>query len=130
MGEADVVWPMVRKELSCLSIMSTSSVESSCYNSKATPFKHRAEYDEGMDYFKNPLRLNDNSCFVDGTILFNLARVHHNQGNYEEALGLYKRSLRALEKWPFCDEHLTLAILFGIGQIQYRCLLLICWACC
>lgn len=115
--DIDQAWPTVRKELSCLNLLSTSSVESS--DTSKTPFKHRAEYDEGMDYFKNPLRLSDTSRSVDGTILFNLARVHHNQGSYDDALGLYKRSLRALEKWPVCDEPLTLAILFGIGQIQY-----------
>jgi tetratricopeptide (TPR) repeat protein len=119
-GAADIAWPLARKEPSCLSssVGATSSVES-CDNSKATPFKHRAEYDEGMDYFKNPLRLDETSPFVDGTILFNLARVHHNQANYDDALLLYKRSLRALERWTVCDEQLTLAILFGIGQIQY-----------
>lgn len=108
--DLDIVWPNVRKELSSLTLMSASSVESS--DTSKTPFKHRAEYDEGMDYFRNPLRLNDNSSrSIDGTILFNLARVHHNQGNFDEALCLYKRSLRALEKWPVCDEPLTLAIL-------------------
>lgn len=96
--------------------ISTCSVESS--DTSKTPFKHRAEYDEGMDYFKNPLRLNDASRSVDGTILFNLARVHHNQGSYGDALALYKRSLRALES-ETTDELLILAILFGIGQIQY-----------
>jgi len=99
-----------------------------------TPFRHRAEYDEGMDYYNTPLRLSDGGgsggaadaadtparrC-VDGTILFNLARVHNNQGNYGDALELYKRSLRTLEKWPYSgDPTLTMAILFGIGQIQY-----------
>jgi tetratricopeptide (TPR) repeat protein len=113
----DLSWPVVRKELACLSLMPSTSVESS--DTSKTPFKHRAEYDEGMDYFKTPLRLNDTSPSIDGTILFNLARVHHNQGNYDDALGLYKRSLRALENGSVCDEPLTLAILFGIGQIQY-----------
>jgi tetratricopeptide (TPR) repeat protein len=114
----DLEWPKVRKELSTLTLISVSSVESS--DTSKTPFKHRAEYDEGMDYFKNPLKLGDNNNrSIDGTILYNLARCHHNQGNYDEALGLYKRSLRSLEKWPVCDEPLTLAILFGIGQIQY-----------
>lgn len=115
--EVDLMWPSVRKELSSITLMSASSVESS--DTTKTPFKHRAEYDEGMDYFRTPLRLGDKSRSVDGTILFNLARVSHDQGNYDEALTLYKRSLRALEKWPVCDEPLTLAILFGIGQIQY-----------
>jgi tetratricopeptide (TPR) repeat protein len=125
---ADVIgWPnnSVRKELSSLSLMSVSSVESS--DTSKTPFKHRAEYDEGMDYFRNPVRLGGEhpgssgggGRSVDGTILYNLARCHHNQGNYDNALCLYKRSLRSLEKWPVCDEPLILAILFGIGQIQY-----------
>jgi tetratricopeptide (TPR) repeat protein len=72
-----------------------------------------------MDVYKAPLRLNDASRSVDATILFNLARVHHNQGNYGDALALYKRSLRALERWPVADDALTMSILFGIGQIQY-----------
>lgn len=114
----DLEWPKVRKELSSLTLLSASSMESS--DTSKTPFKHRAEYDEGMDYFRNPLKLGDNANrSIDGTILYNLARCHHNQAEYEQALTLYKRSLRSLEKWPCCDEPLTLAILFGIGQIQY-----------
>ena len=116
-GEENELRFLVRKELSCLSIISNASIDSS--DTSKTPFKHRAEYDEGMDYFKNPLRLSDTSRSIDGTILFNLARIHHNQGNCDEALDVYKRSLRALEKAGVCDELLTLAILFGIGQIQY-----------
>jgi len=108
--DLDIVWLNVRKELSSLTLMSASSVESS--DTSKTLFKYRAEYDEGMDYFRNPLRLNENSSrSINGTILFNLARVHHNQGNFDDALCLYRRSLRALEKWPVCDEPLTLAIL-------------------
>jgi len=84
------------------------------------PFKHRAEYDEGMDYFNGARKLSDGTGHhCSGTILFNLARVHHNQGKYEDALGLYKRSLRAIEQFPVADDTLALAILFGIGQIQY-----------
>jgi tetratricopeptide (TPR) repeat protein len=82
-------------------------------------FHHRSEYDEGMDYFKTPLRLEDSSRSVNGTILFNLGRVSHNQGNYKDALELYQRSLEALASWPTSDEPLKLAILFGIAQIEY-----------
>jgi tetratricopeptide (TPR) repeat protein len=98
-------------------LFSSSSVETSDASKK--PFKHRSEYDEGMDYFKTPFRLDDSSRSMAGTILFNLGRVSHNQGNYDDALGLYKRSLKALERWPTRDEPLTLAILFCVGQIQY-----------
>jgi hypothetical protein len=59
--------------------------------------------------------------------------MSHNQGNFDDALGFYKRSLKALTRWPTptttttttattstCDdlEPLTLAILFGIGHVQ------------
>jgi tetratricopeptide (TPR) repeat protein len=116
-ADLEMHWPTIGKQLTSVSMTSMADIESS--DNSRIPFKHRAEYDEGMDYFRNPLRLSDASRSIDGTILFNLARVHHNQGNYGEALSLYKRSLRAVEKWPILDEALTLAILFGIGQIQY-----------
>ena len=122
--------PLVEPPSSSSDVMSTSSRNTTTTSSAATtttttPFKHRAEYDEGMDYFQTPLRLDDASRSVDGTILFNLARVHHNQGGYVEALSLYKRSLRALEDpqatsaTTTVDAPLFLAVLFGIGQIQY-----------
>ena len=98
-------------------LFSSSTSESS--GSKRNPFVHRSEYDEGMDYFRTPLRLNDSSRSVDGTILFNLGRVSHNQGSFDDALCLYKRSLKALELWSSRDVDLTLAVLFGIGHIQY-----------
>lgn len=41
----EITWPLVHKELASLSLMSASSVESS--DTSKTPFKHRAEYDEG-----------------------------------------------------------------------------------
>lgn len=99
--------------------------------------KHRAEYDEGMDYFRNPLPLEDHSKHIDCIILFNLARVYHNQNDYDEALAIYRRAWHKLEHGPQHDgsvgeneetkSHnkngdegvLALAILFGIGQIQY-----------
>jgi tetratricopeptide (TPR) repeat protein len=62
------------------------------------PFKHRAEYDEGMDFFQNPLHLAASSKTMDSTILFNLGRVHHDQGSHDDALTLYQRSLRALDQ--------------------------------
>jgi tetratricopeptide (TPR) repeat protein len=88
-------------------------------SSSSTANKHRSEYDEGMDVFKSPFRLTDSSKSLDGTVLFNLGRVSHNLGNYDDALGLYKRSLLSLEKLPQRDEPLTLAILVCVGQIQY-----------
>ena len=114
-----------KKELSSLGLFG-SAVESSDDNSK-TPFKHRAEYDEGMDYCNTPLRLNDNSRNIEGCILFNLGRLQHNQGHFDEALCLYKRALKSVETshdddWHHHDHHeesLTLAILISIGQIQY-----------
>jgi tetratricopeptide (TPR) repeat protein len=90
--------------------------------------KQRSEYDQGMDYFQDPLRLKYSSRSMDGTILFNLGRISHNQGNFDDALTFYKRSLKALTRWPTTsttttstcdDEALTLAILFGIGHVQY-----------
>lgn len=100
--------------------ISNISLESSEASTNKTPFKHRAEYDEGMDYFKHPIMLgNCSNRSLAGTILYNLARCHHNQAHYDDALSLYKRSLRTLEVWPTTDEQLTVSILFGIGQIQY-----------
>mmetsp|Transcript_25838 Transcript_25838/g.70957 ORF Transcript_25838/g.70957 Transcript_25838/m.70957 type:complete len:816 (-) Transcript_25838:577-3024(-) len=80
----------------------------------------RNEYDEGMDCFKSPFRLFHNSSrSLDGTVLFNLGRVAHDQGNLEDALGLFKRSLLAIKNCSARDEALTLAVLVGIGKIQY-----------
>ena len=117
---------VVQTAMSSLSLFSSSrdsdssmGGEGSSGNGTPAPFKHRAEYDEGMDYFRSPLRLEDSSQNMDTTILFNLARVHHNQGNFDEALVLYKRSLHALESCQLDENVLALAILFGIGQIQY-----------
>lgn len=114
-----------KKELSSLALYG-STIESSDDNSK-NPFKHRAEYDEGMDYCNKPLRLNDNSRNIEGCILFNLGRLQHDQGNFDEALVLYKRALKSVEQ--ICgdeegchhhhDEPLTLALLISVGQIQY-----------
>jgi tetratricopeptide (TPR) repeat protein len=97
------------------SLVEESSASETSVTNK-TPLKHRAEYDEGMDYFKAPLRLNDRSRCIDGTILFNLGRGEHNQGNFNEAMALYKRSLKSAE---IHDEPLTLATLFSVGQIHY-----------
>lgn len=110
-------------QIESLPLFASSSVEESSGSEPSvtnkTPSKHRAEYDEGMDYFNAPLRLNDRSRCIDGTILFNLGRGEHNQGNYDEALALYKRSLKSAELRDGHDEPLTLATLFSIGQIQY-----------
>lgn len=110
--------------------------DSSTGNNSKTPFKHRAEYDEGMDYFNTPLRLTDSSRNIDGTILFNLGRLEHSHGNFDEALDLYKRALKSVDVYNVDDsynnnlrqqssgvlvgdEPLTLALLVSIGQIQY-----------
>jgi len=79
----------------------------------------KSEYDEGMDCFKSPLRLMKNSLSLNGTILFNLGRISHSQGEFEDALCLYKRSLLTIEKRSSRDEALTLALLMGIGKIHY-----------
>jgi tetratricopeptide (TPR) repeat protein len=112
-----------RMEIQSLPLFASSSMEepsgSEPSATSKAPFKHRAEYDEGMDYCNAPLRLNDRSRCIDGTILFNLGRGEHNQGKYDEALSLYKRSLKSAEFRDGDDEPLMLATLFSIGQIQY-----------
>ena len=108
------------KEIAALSLLFGSSVESS--DSSKTPFRHRSEYDEGMDHYNQPLKLDENSLNVDGTILFNLARLQHKQEELDGALCLYKRALEtAQHPRHHCarDDALTLAILFGIANIQY-----------
>jgi len=96
--------------------------------STSSSSKHRSEYDEGMDYFKSPFRLvNNSSRSLNGTVLFNLGRISHNQGNLDEALRLYKKSLSAIGRLSSSsssssrvdEDALTLAVLFGIGKIQY-----------
>jgi tetratricopeptide (TPR) repeat protein len=79
----------------------------------------KSEYDEGMDCFKSPFRLFNYSLSLNGTILFNLGRISHDQGKLEDALGLYKRSLLTIEERSSRDEALILAVLVGIGKIQY-----------
>ena len=142
---------------------STSSVSSSSSDSQqesesATYDPRRSDYQEGMDWYKNPIRLHDtttttsskasgSSSSVDGTILFNLGRVSHNQGKYEDAFDLYKRAMLAIERcWTqnkkksvrskphrpeavdstndhnnplSTNESLMIAVLFGIGHVQY-----------
>lgn len=87
--------------------------------SMAMKNKHRPEYDEGMDVYKAPFRLGESSRSLDGTVLFNLGRLSHNLGSYDDALRLYKRSLLALENGGQPDELLTFAILVGVSQILY-----------
>ena len=125
-GNPTTPYWQTKKELSSLALYG-STIESSDDNSK-NPFKHRAEYDEGMDYCNKPLRLNDNSRNIEGCILFNLGRLQHDQGNFEEALVLYKRALKTVEQTcgdedegfhQHHDEPLTLALLISVGQIQY-----------
>ena len=88
-------------------------------SSSTSRCKPRPEYDEGMDVYKAPVRLGDSSRSLEGTILFNLGRLAHNLGNYDDALSLYKRSLLVMEKWGQRDGLLTLAIIVCVGQIQY-----------
>lgn len=78
---------------------------------------YRREYDEGMDHFRTPFRLTLSSRSLDGTILFNLARIAHNQGYLNKALDLYQQSLVALVSIQ--EDPVIVAILFCIGQIQY-----------
>ncbi len=79
----------------------------------------KIEYDEGMDCFKSPFRLLNGSLSLNGTILFNLGRISHDQGNFEEALFFYKTSLLTIEQETSRDENLALAVLVGIGNVQY-----------
>ena len=79
----------------------------------------KSEYDEGMDCFKSPFRLLNGSLSLNGTVLFNLGRISHDQGDIEEALFLYKRSLFTIEQQKCKDENLILAVLVGIGNVQY-----------
>lgn len=77
-----------------------------------------AEYDEGMDYFKNPVLMNSSTKTAPGPIvLFNLARVHHNQGLHKEALSLYKRAHCEYE--GRLNDSLKLCILSGMGHCLY-----------
>jgi tetratricopeptide (TPR) repeat protein len=111
--------------LSALSIPATRSdatTKSDDYSSVESASKylrHRSEYDEGMDFFSEPLLLNHESACVDAVILFNLGRVHHEQGKFENALSCYRQSLFILENSHTCDMTTTLANLFNIGNIQY-----------
>jgi tetratricopeptide (TPR) repeat protein len=81
--------------------------------------KYRSEYDEGMDNFKDLFRLKISSRNLSGTILFNLARLAHNQDKFKEALNLYWQALVSLESFGIQDDPITIAILFCTGQIQY-----------
>merc|ERR1719310_1944130 len=73
-----------------------------------------------MDCFKSPFRLLNGSLLLSETILYNLGRLSHDQGQYIEALCLYKRCLLKLEQRSSRNRALLLAVLVGIGQIQYR----------
>jgi tetratricopeptide (TPR) repeat protein len=87
------------------------------------PSKPPSEYDEGMDPFKKPFRLNASflrghlpspplfSRSIDGTILFNLGRVYHNEGSHDDALDMYKLALQAIERRDNArEEQLALSI--------------------
>jgi tetratricopeptide (TPR) repeat protein len=93
--------------------------------SKTAPLCHKPEYEEGMDWFKNrPLRYEDSSKCLEGTILYNLGRISHDKGNPQDALEFYKRALGALVaiaemKKQMRDDQLILAIAMSIGHIQY-----------
>lgn len=80
------------------------------------PSKPRVEYDEGMDQYPNLLRLNDIwHQDVDATLLFNLGRLSHNQGNYDMALDYYKLSLQAIKS----NDRLSLVVSFSMGHCHY-----------
>jgi tetratricopeptide (TPR) repeat protein len=86
--------------------------------------KSRAEYDEGMDYFRQPWELPvsdsvDNGC-IPATLWYNYGRWYHQQGQAEDAMKYYKRAHRALpsnDSSSFTD--LVLSILFGMGHVLY-----------
>ncbi|KAL3943077.1 MAG: hypothetical protein SGARI_000063 [Bacillariaceae sp.] len=110
-------------------IMACISVEPSPLAVKSS--KHRSEYDEGMDFFRTPFRLDDSNTSLEGTVLFNLGRIAHHQGDLEDAVAWYKRSLVALERRRVAlqeENHsapedqsssITLAILGCVAHIQY-----------
>ncbi len=119
---------------SLLDIVSCLSVEPLACSKTS---KHRSEYDEGMDFFRSPVRLDDSNTSLEGTVLFNLGRLCHNQCQLEDAMAWYKRSLLAMERRrrrvAMEDENestgadddsrswssITLAVLGGVAHIQY-----------
>jgi len=94
-----------------------ASSKTSLSSRQTSPTK--SEYEEGMDCFKSSFRLLNSSQSLNGTILFNLGRLSHNQERYQDALVFYKRSLLTIEQRSPRDEALILAILAGIGKIHY-----------
>lgn len=102
-------------------------------------FKHKSEYDEGMDQYPSLLRLEVSlpTNVVIPTICHNLGRVQHNRGNADKALEYYAQTRTILlgtstiskttdsedsseYKLDALAEHgLVLASLFSTGHIQY-----------
>ena len=84
--------------------------------------RHRYEYDEGMDWgCRKPLRIDKSleGKIVDGTILFNLGRISHKQGQFDDAGELYNRALQAIKGCTQDHASIKFTILFGIGHLQY-----------
>mmetsp|Transcript_20021 Transcript_20021/g.29683 ORF Transcript_20021/g.29683 Transcript_20021/m.29683 type:complete len:722 (+) Transcript_20021:88-2253(+) len=82
-------------------------------------YKHRPEYDEGMDFFGVGLRLYNSSRNIDATVFYNLGRVYHFQERLDKAMHFYQQSLALLERWEVCDAATMLALLFAIANINY-----------
>jgi tetratricopeptide (TPR) repeat protein len=94
-------------------------LDESLESSTSITYKHRSEYDEGMDFFADPLKLDETSKEIDATIIFNLGRIYHQQAKYDKALSLYRRALSVFEDWHGYERKTLLPVLFSIAQIQY-----------
>lgn len=81
-------------------------------------YTHRSEYDEGLDFFADPLRLEGTSRNMGATILFNLGRVNHLQAKYDKSLILYRKSLNALKEWHPCDSKLPFLCFFRLHRFS------------
>eukprot|EP00934_Nitzschia_sp_Nitz4_P003003 Nitzschia sp. Nitz4//scaffold64_size103689//57495//59636//NITZ4_004437-RA/size103689-processed-gene-0.189-mRNA-1//-1//CDS//3329556133//2993//frame0 len=83
------------------------------------------DYEEGMDYFRDPFRLQEkhgrcqSTRRVRATILFNLGRLNHTEHQYPRALRYYKRCLEALEPTCTWNEPLIVTVLASVGDIQF-----------
>lgn len=82
-------------------------------------YKHRPEYDEGMDFFGSGLRLYNSMRNIDTTILYNLGRVYHFEERLDKAIHFYQKSLGLLVRCEVCDATTILALLFAIANVNY-----------
>lgn len=110
------------KQIPAASILDSSEDDdddNSSITSASTLFptsKPKLEYDEGMDHYQKLFRLNNMwNENVDATILFNLGRVSHDQGNHDVALDYYKQALPAIHS----NERLRLSVLYSTGHCLY-----------